>query len=83
MSPPLLRDIRFKLFFSKSFKITLNHMKLVQIYQISKLINFSFRFPLSGFHGFIRGKGGTFRFLPDNVIWTFVKFINLQHHTSY
>ena len=51
---------------------------------MSKLINFSFRFPLKGvFRGFQGGKGGKLRVLPDNVICIFLKFINVQHYQNY
>ena len=56
----------------------------VQIYHISKFINYSFSLPLKGvFRGFQGGKRGIFRGLPDNVICTFLIFINIKHHQKY
>ena len=56
----------------------------VKIYPTSKLINFSFRFPLNGvFREYQGGKGGKFRVMFDNVICTFLKFNNFKNHQNY
>ena len=56
----------------------------VWILPISKIVNLSFRRPLKGVKGGLKGgKGGKFMVFSDNGIRTFLKFIHFQNHQNY